>query len=184
MVLNDLIILDEIKSAYILLFLGVVLVSFGSGYYHLRPNNLTLVWDRIPMTIAFMALFSIIICEFISIRVGKALLIPLVLAGIASVTYWHYTEIRGQGDLRFYGIVQFMPVLVIPLILIGFRARFSNVAAYWGLILAYIAAKLFEHFDDQVFYLLGYISGHSIKHIVAALGLYILLTSYRSRSRV
>lgn len=181
LIINDLIILDEIKSAYFLLFLGVLLVSFGSGYYHLRPNNLTLVWDRLPMAVAFMALFSIIICEFISLRVGKALLFPLVLAGMASVLYWHYTEIKGQGDLRFYAIVQFLPVLVIPLILIGFKARFTNVGAYWGLILAYIAAKLFEHFDSQIFNLLGYISGHSIKHIVAALGLYILLASYRSR---
>ena len=75
-------ILDETGTAYTLLFFGTFLVSFGSVYYHLAPDNQTLVWDRLPMTIAFMALFSIIISEFISVRSGKALLLPLILAGI------------------------------------------------------------------------------------------------------
>lgn len=182
LIVNDLVVIDEIKIAYVLLFLSVLLVSFGSGYYHLQPDNITLVWDRLPMTVAFMALFSIIIGEFISVRAGKVLLFPLVLAGIISVVYWYFTEIGGVGDLRYYAVVQFLPIFVIPVILISFRVRYTNVVAYGGLILAYLGAKLFEYFDGQVFNLIGYLSGHSIKHIVAALGLYILLTSYRHRN--
>src|ERR1043166_6803997 len=34
-------------------FVGLILIAFGSGYYHLAPNNETLVWDRLPMTVAF-----------------------------------------------------------------------------------------------------------------------------------
>jgi hypothetical protein len=181
LITGDLVIIEEIKLAYSLLFSGVLLVSFGSAYYHLRPDNMTLVWDRLPMTVVFMALFSIIVGEFVSFRASKILLMPLVLAGIASVLYWNYTEIRGYGDLRFYIVIQFFPVLVIPFILIWFRARFTNVGAYWWLMLAYLAAKLFEYYDGQIFNILGYISGHSIKHIVAASGLYMLLISYESR---
>ena len=96
--------LDENSLAYILLFFGTFLVGFGSGYYHLAPDNQTLVWDRLPMTIAFMALFSIIISEFVSVRSGRALLLPLILAGILSVVYWHFSEVRGEGDLRFYDL--------------------------------------------------------------------------------
>ncbi|MBT3812899.1 MAG: hypothetical protein HOE45_04700 [Gammaproteobacteria bacterium] len=35
----------------------LILVAAGSSYYHWNPNNQTLVWDRLPMTICFMSLF-------------------------------------------------------------------------------------------------------------------------------
>ena len=175
-------ILDETGTAYTLLFFGTFLVSFGSSYYHLAPDNQTLVWDRLPMTIAFMALFSIIISEFISLRSGKALLLPLILAGILSVLYWHLSEIRGAGDLRFYALVQFYPMLAIPIMMICFRSSCTHVYAYWWLLLAYIVAKLFEHFDAEVFDVLGFISGHSLKHLTAALGMYVLLVFYQKRN--
>ena len=175
-------VIDDTNIAYILLFFGTFLVGFGSGYYHLEPDNQTLVWDRLPMTIAFMTLFSIIISEFISIHTGKALLLPLILAGILSVVYWHFSEIRGEGDLRFYALVQFYPMLAIPIILVCFRSRCTHVYAYWWLLLAYIAAKLFEHFDGEVYNVLGFISGHSLKHLSAALGMYVLLAFYQKRS--
>nr|CAB3479506.1 unnamed protein product [Digitaria exilis] len=31
-----------------LFFAGVTAVAFGSSYYHLNPNDATLVWDRLP----------------------------------------------------------------------------------------------------------------------------------------
>jgi len=182
LVTDSLKIIKENKFAYSLLFFGVTLIAFGSGYYHLWPNNQTLVWDRLPMSIAFMSLFSIVIGEFISIRAGKALLLPLILLGIASVFYWHFSEIQGAGDLRFYALVQFYPMLVIPLILVCFNSRCSKAKAYWWLLVAYVIAKAFEHFDGEIYNMLGFISGHSIKHIVAALGLYILFISYLRRS--
>lgn len=182
---HNLNILSEIKSAYTLLFFGVSLVAFGSGYYHLSPSNNTLVWDRLPMTIAFMAMFSIIIAEFINIKLGKWLLWPLLIAGVTSVIYWHFTELQDMGDLRFYAFIQFFPMLAIPVILICFQSRFSHLNGYWILIVCYFLAKVFEHFDKDIYNLLGLtISGHSIKHLVAALGLYALLRAYRLRKHV
>jgi hypothetical protein len=173
---------DDNSIAYVLLFFGTLLVGLGSGYYHLDPSNQTLVWDRLPMTIAFMALLSIIISEFISVRSGRSLLLPLILAGILSVAYWHIGEIRGEGDLRFYVLVQFYPMLAIPVILICFRSRCTHVYAYWWLLLAYVVAKLFEHFDVEVYDAFGVISGHSMKHLTAALGMYVLLVFYQKRN--
>jgi len=182
LVTDTLKIIGDIKIAYSLLFFGITLIALGSGYYHLLPNNQTLVWDRLPMTIAFMSLFSIIISEFISTRAGKVLLLPLIIVGISSVIYWHLSEIQGAGDLRFYALVQFYPMLVIPVILICFNSRCSKAKTYWLLLMTYAAAKVFEHFDGEIYNVLGFISGHSIKHIVAALGLYILTISYLRRS--
>jgi hypothetical protein len=175
-------VIDDNSIAYILLFFGTLLVGIGSGYYHLAPDNQTLVWDRMPITIAFMALLSIIISEFISVRSGRNLLLPLILAGILSVAYWHFSEIRGEGDLRFYVVVQFYPILAIPIMLICFRSSCTHVYAYWWLLLAYIVAKLFEYFDGEVYNALGFISGHSLKHLTAALGIYVLMAFYQKRN--
>lgn len=170
----------ENKHAYITLFLGAALVSFGSGYYHLFPNNDTLVWDRLPMTIAFMGLASIITSEFISIKLGKIILLPLVLFGLASVVYWDITEMHGMGDLRPYIFVQFFPIIAIPIVLCLFTSAFNKTSHYWWLLLSYIFAKLFEHFDQYLHEMLIVISGHSLKHIAAAIGLYILIKGYKN----
>jgi len=174
-------IITENRVSYKVFFIGVALVGVGSGYYHLSPSNATLVWDRIPMTIAFMALCSIVIGEFTSIRLGKILLVPLVLSGILSVLYWHWTEAAGQGDLRPYIIVQFLPMLVIPVILVCFNSEFTKVSGYWLLFSAYVIAKLFEHFDREMHGATSFVSGHSLKHVVAAIGIYILLLSFGRR---
>jgi hypothetical protein len=178
--LNQLKIINEIRLAYWILFFGVAMVAFGSGYYHWNPNNATLVWDRLPMTIAFMSLFPIIISEFVSIKLGKILLFPLLIVGMASVGYWLWFD-----DLRFYALVQFLPIVLIPIILLMYGSKFTKVSGYWWLLFAYVVAKIFEYFDGQIFNLLeGLMSGHAIKHVIAAVGLYVLLRSYQSREEL
>lgn len=177
-------IIPDIKFVYYCLFSGMILVAFGSGYYHIHPDNQTLVWDRLPMTIVFMALFSIVVGEFISTRPAKAVFPSLIICGISSVLYWHFTELSGKGDLRFYALIQFLPMLLIPVILFTFDSKYTKVSSYWWLLAAYVIAKLFEYFDGQVLTATGLISGHSIKHIVAASGIYILLSSYEQRSKL
>ena len=88
-------------------FVGVLLTAFGSAYYHLHPDNGRLVWDRLPMTVAFMGLFASVIAERTGTRAAKSLLWPLVWLGIVSVFKWHMGEQRNAGDLRLYGFVQF-----------------------------------------------------------------------------
>ncbi len=166
-------------SAYILFFAGVAFVAIGSGYYHLQPDNSSLLWDRLPMTVAFMAVFSIIINEFISSKYSKPTLWVLVIFGVFSVVYWHITELQGTGDLRFYALVQFLPMLLIPIFLLLYRSKSNNVAGYWWLLLWYVIAKVLEYFDAIIFDLTGLLSGHSLKHIAAATGVLFLLLAYR-----
>ncbi|MGB8426503.1 MAG: ceramidase domain-containing protein [Desulfobacterales bacterium] len=174
-------VVEENKAGYKVFFAGVALVGLGSGYYHLAPTNATLVWDRIPMTVAFMALFSIIVSEFSSRRSGVKILVPLVAAGVLSVLYWYWTEAAGHGDLRPYILIQFLPLIVIPVILVCFPSVFTRVSGYWWLLAAYTLAKSFEHFDQEIFGVLGFVSGHTLKHLASAAGVYILLVSYARR---
>ncbi len=167
------------KRSYLVLYLGIILVAIGSAYYHLDSNNSTLVWDRLPMTVAFMSLCSIVIEEFIAQKPGRTSLIPMILAGILSVVYWIST-----GDLRLYVFIQFYPMLAIPVIVITFRSGGRDTRPYWTLLVLYGVAKVFEHFDPQTYELLGFISGHSLKHIAAATGLFVLVNSYRNNALV
>ena len=176
--------LQEIKYIYLVFFIAVTLVALGSSYYHLHPSNSTLLWDRLPMTIAFMALFSIILSEFIHIQLGRFLVLPLLLMGLSSVIYWHLSEQTGHGDLRFYAFIQFLPILLIPVILLFFKPSFSLKKAYWLLLVAYLLAKVLEYFDKETYQIISIISGHSLKHIVAAVGIYILIYSYKKRSAI
>ncbi|HEY5141565.1 MAG TPA: ceramidase domain-containing protein, partial [Methylococcales bacterium] len=129
--------LPELQTVYMTFFIGVFLTGFGSAYYHYHPDNQTLLWDRLPMTISFMALFSAILGEYISSQIALKLFIPLMLSGIASVVYWYASELNGHGDLRAYVLVQFLPVLLIPLILWLFNSRLNGNKYIWGVIAAY-----------------------------------------------
>ena len=171
------------KIAWLVFFTGIALTSIGSGYFHLRPGNESLLWDRLPMTIGFMSLVAIIIAEYGSARLGKVFLLPLLLIGLASVMYWSYTESRGAGDLRPYIIVQFLPLLMIPITLAVYRSR-SDLGRYvWWMIGFYAAAKILELFDSVIYGAGELISGHSLKHIVASLAPACLLYGLMQRHR-
>lgn len=170
-----------LEIAYVIFFIGILLTSFGSSYYHLAPGNETLVWDRLPMTIAFAALITIVIGEYLSARIAAHLLVPLLLIGLGSVAYWAWTESRGFGDLRPYALVQFLPMLMIPLILLRRQPSIGKAGYYWAMIACYFAAKLFEYFDAELYAVGHLISGHSIKHFAAALSPAIFLYALTQR---
>jgi Ceramidase len=173
---NRLAIMAPVKAAYYIFFTGVLLVAFGSAYYHYNPNNNTLVWDRLPMTIAFMSLLSFALAEFVSVNAGRRGLIPFLLTGIFSIAYWLYGEQHHNGDLRLYALVQFLPILLLLLLLVFGRSAYNTQWGYWVLFIAYIIAKLAEHFDVGIYNFTGELmAGHLLKHLLSALGLWLFL---------
>ncbi len=175
---------DFFKNTYLMyltFFVGVFFVGLGSGYYHLSPSNQTLIWDRLPMTIAFMALFSIIFSEFVSVKLGKTIFLPLLVLGTMSIVYWANTEKQGMGDLRFYGLIQFLPMILIPMILVLFRSQSNQAKHYWHLLGFYFLAKIFEMADQTVYQLTATVSGHSLKHIFAGTGCYFFYAQLKKK---
>lgn len=175
---------------YLIFFVGVGLVSLGSAWYHWAPDNERLLWDRLPMSVAFMAFASVIVADRINARAGNTwLLLVLIVLGMLSLLYWYYTEQQGRGDLRFYGFVQFYPVIILPVVLWLFPDYRYVPGRYIAWVFAwYGLSKVLEHFDARVFELLGYtISGHTLKHLAAAASafvvLWMLLSCHRLRNR-
>ncbi|HEY5558429.1 MAG TPA: ceramidase domain-containing protein [Steroidobacteraceae bacterium] len=168
-----------LRAHYIVFCIGVSLVGFGSAYYHCDPSTPALVWDRLPMTIAFMALFAAVLSDRVSQTLGRAMLWPLITLGIASIAWWIRTELAGQGDLRPYAIVQFLPMLLVPLILLLSRGGGLGTVWLWASLGAYVGAKLAEHFDPAILDATGVFSGHSLKHLLAALGAWFAVRAFQ-----
>lgn len=168
-------VLVELKACYYWFFTGIAGVGLGSIFYHSDPSNDTLVWDRLPMSIAFMSFFCIILGEYVSIKMAKSLSYPLLLVGAGSVLYWWLGENQGHGDLRIYGLVQYLPLLLMPIILLIYPAKFTHGNRFWVFYGLYGLAKVFEIADMPIYQLLGFISGHSLKHLAAAAGCAVFL---------
>lgn len=167
------------RSAWLTCFGGVALVGLGSSYYHLAPDNDTLVWDRLPMSVGFMALLVAVLAEHLRPRLEKILLAPAILLGAVSVLVWHLAD-----DLRLYAWVQFMPLLVIPAVLLLFDSAYTHRRLLLVALAVYALAKLAEHYDRTVFEATGQIiSGHSLKHLLAALALYIVYRMLQRRGK-
>ncbi len=175
---------SDLSVFYWVFFVGIVFVGLGSSWYHLNPNNETLVWDRLPMTIAFMAFFSVILAEHVDVALGKKVLWPLVVIGLLSIVYWQYTESLNAGDLRWYALVQFLPLIMIPVIFVVYPRRYTQSHLLWLFLGMYVLAKLLEHFDAQIFQTLAVISGHSLKHMAAALGIYFYWRYLTNRTQI
>lgn len=168
---------DSSRSAWMTFFVGVALVGFGSAYYHWNPTNDTLVWDRLTMTIVIMSLFVALLAEYVDARMGRYLLLPALLVGLSSVMYWHWF-----GDLRFYVWIQFMPLLVLPVLIASFRSHYSRQWLLAMSLACYVLAKFAEAYDREVFlYTGGSISGHTLKHLLSALACGVVLVMLATR---
>jgi hypothetical protein len=150
-------------------FIGIFLTGFGSAYYHYNPNDTTLIWDRLPMTISFMSFFSIIIGTFIDEKFKKQQLYYFLSIGFASILYWVKFD-----DLKPYALVQFLPINLIILILILSHKNKEFKKYFWQIILYYIVAKILESADLWVYnHTNQIISGHSLKHLAAAVAPFV-----------
>jgi len=158
------------------LFAGIFLTGFGSSYYHLDPNDETLFWDRLPMTLCFAAILAAVVEERVDAKAGAMLLRPLLAIGIFSLLLWRWTD-----DLRLYAWAQFFPFLALLLILSLFPAKYTDTPYWVGAAALYALAKLLEYYDHEVYSFGGIVSGHTLKHLAAAAACFAILKLFQVR---
>ena len=166
---------------YAALFAGTALTTAGSAYYHLDPGNWRLVWDRLPMTFGFMGLLTAVLSERLGARAGRIAFGPLLLLGVSSVAFWYWTELRGEGDLRPYLLVQYGSLSLVLLLVLLHPAKDSSTAYILGALGMYALAKCLEAADRPVFAVGHIVSGHTLKHVIAAGGVACLVAMLRAR---
>lgn len=163
---------------FLAFFLGVVLVAVGSGYYHADPTTETLLWDRLGMTVVFMALLAVFVGDRIHLGAGVTVVLPVLLVlGALSMAAWRVT-----GDLRLYHVVQVLPVLLAPMICLLFPGRLTRwrylawMAFWFGL------ATFCDRFDAAIYGWIGF-GGHTIKHVLAGVACYPVLAMLEDAAR-
>ena len=97
------------------------------------------------------------------------------------MVYWRLTDQGDGGDLRLYLLVQFLPMLLVPFILLTYPARLRPTGYLWAVIGWYLLAKGLESLDEPILHLTGLVSGHSLKHLAAALGIASFLLALHRR---
>jgi hypothetical protein len=172
------------RTAYRVFFAGAALTCLGSAWYHLAPDNTRLVWDRLPMTLGFAGLVCAAVGERIDPTLGRRALWPLVGLGLLSVLYWHASERAGAGNLVPYAAFQAWSVAAILFIVVACPPRHHSHGhlLVWA-VAWYALAKVFELFDPAVYGLLGgTLSGHTIKHLLAAAAVFAIVRQLRLRA--
>jgi len=168
-----------LRAPWWVLFAGVTLTGIGSAWYHLDPNDATLVWDRLPMAFAFSGLIAGTLAERAP-RIAWPLLVVFVLVGTGSVVYW-----RATGNLLPYLVMQaaFIAIAVAATALM--RAPATHASWLYGAAALYAAAMISEKLDHPIGALTGgFVSGHTLKHLLAAAAAYVVYRMLRGRSVV
>ncbi len=136
-----------------------------------------MMWDRFPIAIAMMAFVSAIMAERIDLPFGRFMLWPLLILATLSVYYWYFTIEHGREDLRLYTfILVFFPIVLVPLILLMFKAPYTKTKYLWLAIITFIIARICEGYDLALYNFLAHtISGHTLKHLLLALSCLFVL---------
>ena len=135
---------------YRLFLIGLFLTAFGSAFYHLAPDNISLIWDRLPIALVCAGLIAGVRGDIQGGSKRGSDVIVLALAAVASVAWWAITERNGAGDLRPYLLLQGLTLILIPLWQAIYRAPRTDRIAFGAAMALYVLAKLAEVFDHEI----------------------------------
>ena len=152
---------------YRLFLIGLFLTAFGSAFYHLAPDNARLIWDRLPIALVCAGLLAGVRGD---IQGGTKIGLDVIVLGlyaVASVAWWAMSDRNGAGDLRPYLLLQGLALILIPLWQAIHRAPRADRIAFAAAMGLYILAKVLEVLDHEIANTLGFVSGHTLKHLIA-----------------
>ncbi len=173
--------LAPIRPGYTLFFVAMILTAFGSGWYHLVPNNARLVWDRLPIALLCAGILSAVWRE--TLKDGRWVDILWAVFAIFGVFWWWYTDHRTIGDLRPYLYIQILTLLLVPLLQWQHKTPVRERLYFGAAIALYVLAKIAELMDRQIFHDFGFLSGHTIKHLLSVAAGVAILLNYLHRKK-
>ena len=146
-------------------FLGLVFTGFGSAWYHWAPDAAGLVWDRLGMAVTFAGALSLAVAERLGQGPARVTLVVTFAAAVLSAVL-PFTH----ANVLPWAVVQFGGVALIAWAAAQRPAAGAIGVRIGALIAWYALAKALEWGDEAVFHATGeLVSGHSLKHIAAAL---------------
>ena len=167
---------QQLNLGFTLFVIAIFLTAIGSAYYHWMPNDARLVWDRMPIALACAGLLAGVWQDFSPQKNQWPLVIAVSIYSIVGVVYWYYS-----GDLRLYLGLQILPLVLIPVW--QWHAPKPARLAFASAIVLYVLAKIAELADEQIYALLGLISGHTLKHLLSTLAAGVIIHYLVQRTR-
>ncbi|MEJ7686612.1 MAG: hypothetical protein WKG52_06225 [Variovorax sp.] len=159
-------------------FAGLVLTAAGSAFYHLQPDALRLAADRAGMAVAFAGLIGCAVCERVSARAGWPAAWFTLAGGLLAVAVSQQT-----GNLLPWALVQFGGIALVLVLALARPVGALGLKLGW-VVLFYALAKLFELSDHAIYQATAQlVSGHSLKHLAAALAALPLLHALQALGR-
>ncbi len=160
-----------------LFFIAIILTGLGSSFYHQNPNNFTLVFDRLGMSLVFASVLAMLAYLKISPRFGLHNLAELLILAPLTVLIWKF-----NGNLTPYAVLQFGGIILVILTLLLSKSQRQS-PCFSSLIILYGIAKLVEFYDVQIFTLTqNLISGHTLKHLIAALATIVFISPLKLKN--
>lgn len=172
---------------YRLFLLGLLLTAFGSAWYHLDPNDASLIWDRLPIALAYAGLLAGAWSDTHG-RNSAGLSGYLAAFAVFSVVWWQGTGAgwiagtAGVGDLRPYLLLQGAPFMLIPLWQWLHGSPRAERRAFGLALLLYALAKIAELHDHEIAHVLGWLTGHTLKHLLATAAVSVIVLRLVRRS--
>lgn len=167
---------------YRLFLIALILTAIGSGFYHLFPDNARLLWDRLPIALACAGLLAGVRAETQQQTNAAVMTNCLALFAAGSVGWWYISGESGYGDLRPYLLLQFLPLILIPLWQWIYQAPRKDRIAFNLALILYVTAKLAELQDAYLFTLFSAVSGHTLKHLLATAAVAVITARLSSRA--
>lgn len=163
------------QQAAWMFFAGLVATGFGSAWYHWAPDATGLVWDRLGMAVTFAGALALAVAE----RVGQAparqalrVLLPLALLSAILPA--------SNGNVLPWAVLQFGGMALIVWLALRKPVAGAIGIRLGALIGLYALAKVLELGDTAVFHATAdTVSGHSLKHLVAALAAWPVLAALK-----
>jgi len=160
---------------YSVFLIALLLTSLGSTYYHLAPDDWRLVWDRLPIALACAGLLAGFRGQIVPSANVTLEVIGLAGFAVVSVAWWYVGQRSGGGDLRPYLMLQVAPLVLIPLWQAVYGARRADRLWFGLALLLYVVAKIAEVHDHEMYSTFGWITGHTIKHLLASAAAWVLV---------
>lgn len=172
----------EERTALNVLIAATILTALGSAYYHWAPANATLVWDRLPLSVALMSVLVLVLADRVHPLFARDAIWPLAALGVVSVIVWGVLEAMGKGDLLLYLIVRVGAGVSIAMLLILRKPRHTGTKWIVMAVLCEILMATLERLDHEVFRLTGGLaSGHNLKHVMVGVALGLVFWWLRAR---
>lgn len=160
----------QLRTPWQLFHLCAMLSALASGLYHSGTGDALFVLTHVFTAAGFMMLTLGMLAERVHSRFGSLMACVLVLSGIAMTGLVMLFGPSGQNglDMRPLLLQEVIPVLVIPAGILSLPGRFTQAFDWVVVLTLYALAKLLESSDALVPEMSGWISGHTLMHLMLA----------------